>query len=188
MTVMIAFGTIEGQTRKIAEFVAKQIRDTGENVLLFDTSDRTGELALEGVDQVILAASVHERRHPKAFEIFVDANQKVLAEKPTLLLSISLKAAFENGREDAQDYADEMKLRTGLNPDKELLVSGAIRSDSYDFYASQVLRYVVLDGQEFDPSIRDHEFTNWDELASNVAAFIKGNGAGQRDNSGGQTQ
>ena len=187
MTVLIAYGTIEGQTRKIAEFVAKQVRDTGENVVLFDTSDRIGDLEFEGVDKVILAASVHERRHPKAFEVFVDTNRKVLAEKPTLLLSVSLKAAFESGREDAQDYADEMKLRTGLNPDNELLVSGAIRSDSYDFYASQVLRYVVLDGQEFDPSIRDHEFTNWEELASSVAAFLKGNGTGQRGGSDGQS-
>ena len=173
MTVLIAYGTIEGQTRKIAEFVAKQIRDANENVVLFDTSDKTGELSLEEADKVILAASVHERRHPKAFEIFVESNQELLAEKPTMLLSISLKAAFEDGQEEAQDYADEMKLRTGLNPDSELLVPGAIHADSYDFYASQILRYVVLDGQEFDPSVRDHEFTNWEDLASGVAAFLK---------------
>ena len=77
MTVLIAYGTIEGQTRKIAEFVAKQARDNGENVVLFDTSNKIGDLEFEGVDRVILAAPVHERRHPKAFEIFVDTNRKV---------------------------------------------------------------------------------------------------------------
>lgn len=178
MTVLIAYGTIEGQTRKIAEFVEKQVREAGDDVVLFDTADRAGELTFDGIDKVILAASVHERRHPKAFEIFVYSNRKVLAERPTHLLSVSLKAAFESGREEAQDFADEMKLRTGLDPDSELLVSGAIRSDSYDFYASQVLRHVVLDGQEFDPSIRDHEFTDWDELASSIAGFLKDNGTG----------
>ncbi len=188
MTVLIAYGTVEGQTRKIAEFVEKQVRDAGEDVVLFDTADRTGELAFDGIDKVILAASVHERRHPKAFEIFVDSNREVLAEKPTHFLSVSLKAAFENAREEAQDFADEMKLRTGLNPDSELLVSGAIRSDSYDFYASQILRHVVLDGQEFDPSIRDHEFTDWDELASSIADFLKRSGTGQTGNPGGEAK
>lgn len=176
MTVLIAYGTIEGQTRKIAKFVEKQVRAAGKDVVLFDTADKTGELAFDGIDKVILAASVHEGRHPEPFEIFINSNRKVLAEKPTHLLSVSLKAAFENSREEAQDFADEMKLRTGLDPDSELLVSGAIRSDSYDYYASQVLRHVVLNGQDFDRSIRDHEFTDWDELASSIGNFLKGNG------------
>lgn len=178
MTILIVYGTVEGQTRKVAEFVENQARAAGEDVVLFDTSDRTEDLAFDGIDKIILAASVHERRHPKAFEIFVDSSRTPLAERPTLLLSVSLKAAFADGRNEAQDYADEMKLRTGLKPTRELLVAGAIRSDSYDFYASQVLRHVVLDGQTLDPSARDHEFTDWDEIASSVADFLKDGATG----------
>ena len=127
MTVLIAYGTIEGRTGKIAKFVADRARAAGEDVVLFDTADKTGEQPFDDVDKIILAASVHERRHPKAFEVFVSSNQGVLSGKPTLLLSISLKAAFKDGQEEAKDYLDEMKLRTGLNPDRELLVAGAIR-------------------------------------------------------------
>lgn len=173
MTVLIAYGTIEGQTGKIAKFVAEQVAHAGETPVLFDTSDKTGKLSFEEVDKVILAASVHERRHPVPFEVFVSSNREVLKTLPTQLLSVSLKAAFAEGREEAADYADELKLRTGLSPDSELLVAGAIRTDSYDFYASQILRHVVLDGQEFDPQIRDHEFTNWDEISTKVSAFLE---------------
>ncbi len=177
MAVLIAYGTIEGQTGKIAKIVEKQVREAGEDVVLFDTADKTGELSFDGIDKAILAASVHERRHPKTFEIFTSANHMVLSELPTLLLSVSLKAAFDDGQEEAQDYADEMKLRTGLNPDSELLVAGAIHADSYDYYASQVLHHVVLEGKKFDPSVRDHEFTDWNELATSVADFLKGGAA-----------
>ena len=174
MAVLIAYGTIEGQTGKIAKFVQEHLRSSGEDVVVFDTSNTLGEPDLTGVDKIILAASVHERRHPQPFEVFVGSNREFFAKHPTLFLSVSLKAAFESGQEEAQDFADEMKLRTGLEPDNELLVAGAIRSESYDFYASQVLKHVVLAGQKFDPAVRDHEFTDWSALTSCVDNFVQG--------------
>ncbi len=172
MTVLIAFGTVEGQTGKIAETVAGLARDAGEEVVLFDTSDRIAEVSFEGVDTCILAASVHERRHPKPFEVFVSGNIDELSKRPTLFLSVSLSAAFDEGRDDAQDYLDEMKLRTGLNPDGELLVAGAIRTANCDYYATQVLRHVVLRDRPVDPASGDREFTDWDELAKTTTAFL----------------
>lgn len=183
MTILIAFGTVEGQTRKIAHFVNDQLRKAGQHTVLFNTDERGEGPTFDGVDKVILAASVHERRHPKPFEIFVASSLSELAKRPTLLLSISLKAAFPNGQEEAKDYVDEMKLRTGLTPACERLVAGAIRADSYDFYASQVLRHVVLSDQTFDPSVRDHEFTDWDALSSSVATFLLNDDAGLPDES-----
>lgn len=172
MTVLIIYGSIEGQTAKIAEFAAKLARDAGFEPVLFNTEDRTGDITFEGVDKVILAGPVHERRFPKPFEVFVSGQSETLARYPTLLLSVSLSAAFEERMEEAQDYADEMKLRTGLAPSDELLVAGAIRTESYDYYASQVLRHVVLRGNEAIPTEKNHEFTDWDALAARVAAFL----------------
>lgn len=174
MTTLIAYGTVEGQTGKIAHFVEDLARDSGESTVLFDTSDETGDVSFDGIDTVILAGSVHERRHPKTFEVFVGANSEALAERRTLLLSVSLSAAFPEGLEEAQDYVDEMKLRTGLQPDAECLVAGAIRIERYDFYATQVIRHVVLRGREFDPGVREHEFTDWEKLEAEVRAFLAG--------------
>ncbi|WP_299723368.1 flavodoxin domain-containing protein [uncultured Tateyamaria sp.] len=181
MTTLIAFGTVEGQTRKVAEFVEKHVRAAGEEIILFDTSEPIEKPTFDGIGRVILAAPVHERRHPKPFEAFVAASREELASKSTLFLSISLKAAFPEGQQEAQDFADEMKLRTGLTPKMELLVAGAIHSDSYDYYASQVLRQVVLAGHEFDPSVRDHEFTDWEEVGSCIADFLADHATGRKD-------
>lgn len=172
MTVLIAYGTIEGQTGKIADFLAKLVREAGEEVMLFDTADRIAELSFEGVDKCILAASVHERRHPKSFEVFVSGNADELSRRPTLFLSVSLSAAFDEGLEDARDYADEMKLRTGLQPEDELLVAGAIRTANCDYYATQVLRHVVLRDRPVDPATGDREFTDWGALSARTRAFL----------------
>ena len=173
MTVLIAFGSIEGQTGKIARFIEDLAINAGEKVRLYDTADRIGEVSFEGVDKCILAASVHERRHPKPFEVFVSGEREMLARCPVLLLSVSLSAAFDEGREDARDYVDEMKLRTGLVPDREMLVAGAIRTANSDYYATQVLRHVVLRRKGVDPADGDREFTDWDAIAEEVGAFLK---------------
>lgn len=173
MTILIAYGTIEGQTKKVAKYVEDLIRKAGEEVILFDTSGTAKGPSLEGIDKVILAASVHERRHPKDFETFVYSHRNVLADKQTLLLSVSLKAAFDDGQQEARAYAEEMAMRTRLDPTQTHLVAGAIRSESYDFYASQVLQHVVLQGQALDTGVRDFEFTDWDALDVAVGAFLK---------------
>lgn len=172
MAVLIAYGTIEGQTGKIAQFLEDVVRKMGESVDLYDTSDRTEDVDLAAYDKIILAASVHERRHPQDFEVFVTARRKELNEKETLLLSVSLNAAFEEGQEEAQDYMDEMKMRTEFEPKAELRVAGAVRASSYGYYETQVLRHVVLRGREVDPAVKEYEFTDWDALANSVKSFL----------------
>lgn len=171
MAILIAYGSIEGQTGKIARFIEKLLVDRGEDVRLFDTSDRHAVAEFEGANKVILAGSVHERRHPKDFEVFLMSHQEDLDKRNTLLLSVSLSAAFPEGIEEAQDYVDEMKMRTDLDPDEEMLVPGAVKTKRYDYFATQVLRHVVLRGRNFDPAVQEHEFTNWDDIAAKVVSF-----------------
>ncbi|EPX79992.1 flavodoxin domain-containing protein [Litoreibacter arenae] len=172
MTVLIIYATIEGQTGKIARFVETQLKDSGHNVRLLDASDKLAEVSFDGVDKVILAAPVHERRHPKPFEVLVTSVQKELAARETLLLSVSMNAAFPEGRDEAKDYVDEMVLRTGISPNTTLLVAGAVRNHRYDYYASQVLRHVVMRDREFDPNEESHEFTDWDAVKAAVEKFV----------------
>lgn len=172
MTVMIVFGTVEGHTGKIARFAARQAEASNHKVSLFDTENKLAPVSFEGVESVVLAASVHERRHPQHFEVFVGAHKKQLAGCKTLMLSVSLSAAFEAGMEEAQDYLTEMEMRTGFKPDHEMLVAGAVKTGSYDYFESQVVRHVVLKDRDYDPSLGEHEFTDWDALDAELDRFF----------------
>ncbi|MBW4710419.1 protoporphyrinogen oxidase [Roseobacter sp. YSTF-M11] len=172
MTILIVYASIEGQTRKIARFVEDHLKDQNCNVRVVDAGDKTVSVSFDDVDKVILAASVHERRHPKPFEVFLGAHRKELAEKETLLLSVSLSAAFPEGLAEAREYVVEMNMRTEMTPDRELYVAGAVRTSQYDYYARQVLRHVVLRGKDFDPGVDEYEFTDWDALAKDVSSFV----------------
>ena len=65
-----------------------------------------------------------------------------------------------------------MKMRTGFTPDAELLVAGAVRSNNYDYFTTQVIRHVVLRDRDYDPSLGEHEFTDWPALTSKISDFV----------------
>lgn len=172
MEIVILFETGEGQTRKIADVVARQARAAGHGVTLVDTSDKTAVLSLEKAGKVILAAPVHERRHPEAFEVTLSAVRKDLSARPTLMLSVSLKAAFPEGLDEAQDYLTEMEMRTGFSATQTALVAGAVRADSYDYFQRQIVRHVALAGHDVELSGGVQEFTDWQALAATVGSFL----------------
>lgn len=171
MKTLVIYATIEGQTGKIAKFVKDEIRKIGHDVDLVDANDPT-EISFEAIDAVIMAAPVHERRHPQNFEALITAHAANLAKLKTLLISVSLNAAFPEGREEAKEYVVEMNMRTGLKPDVELLVAGAVRTDRYDYFAMQVLQHVVLRDRDYVPQAGGHEFTKWDALTSDIVKFL----------------
>lgn len=172
MDVALVYESIEGQTRKVADYVAERLRAHGHGVRVLNSADRQSDVSFDGIDRVILAAPVHERRHPKDFEVLLAANSETLRQLPTLMLSVSLKASFPEGREEAQDYVTEMAMRTGVDFTKEVLVAGAVRTESYGYFEAQIVSNVVLEGQPVDLIDGVREFTDWEGLASHVDAFV----------------
>ena len=171
MSVLILFETVEGHTAKVADFAADVAREAGRTVEVIDLGGKE-EPAFGGVDHVILAASVHQRRHPRDFEATVAAHREVLSRLPVLMLSVSLSAAFPEGRDEAQDYLDEMKMRTGLAPNAEALVPGAVQTAKYDYFAMQVVKFVLLRGRQVDSDAAEHVFTDWEALRTTVQDFL----------------
>lgn len=172
MTVLIVYATEEGQTARIARFVEAELRKASYAARVVDAMDEEMEINLDGIDTVILAAPVHERRHPKPFERVLATHRDALGCRRTLLLSVSLSAAFPEGLEEADDYLIEMKMRTRFTPDAEALVAGAVRISEYDYFASQVVRHVVLRDRDYDPTKGEHEFTDWDALRKTLSVFL----------------
>ena len=96
----------------------------------------------------------------------------MLSTKPTLFLSVSLAAAFEDKAADAQRYVDMFLERVNWRPATVLLVAGAVRRAEYDYYREQILAHVVLEGRDLDDPESDQEFTDWDALAKAVDTFM----------------
>jgi menaquinone-dependent protoporphyrinogen oxidase len=173
MRILVAYGTSEGQTRKIAEAVAGRVRDLGHEAYLFDTAGNPMDLHVETYEKIIVAGSVHQRRHQESVEVFVTAKLAELQKKPALFLSVSLSAAFAEGMTEARSYVDAFLTTTGWKPAQALLVAGALQYAEYDYFKEQVIEHVVLKGRKVEGSKGDCEFTDWISLTRAIDAFVR---------------
>ena len=150
----------------------QQIRAAGHSVRSFNTENRLAPLSFDKIDTVILAAPVREGRHPKNFEVLSAAGLRELKSRQTLLISVSLKAAFPEGMAEAQEYLKEIEMRTKFELDFRALTAGGVRTSSYGYFENQVVHHVALDGRNVDLVDGVREFTDWDKLQTDVAEFM----------------
>lgn len=169
MRILLVYGTTEGQTRKIAEFCAARLAEAGHDVETRDSRRRMADLDMSSFDAAILAGSVHQRQHQETLLNFAVAHRAQLRAMPTMLLSVSLSVAFENGEDEARRYAEGFVDDTGLKPDVTELVAGALKFDQYDYYMNQIVEHIVLEDRA--PITQDREFTDWDALGKAVDTF-----------------
>ncbi len=60
MPVLVAYGTVEGQTGKIARFIAQIVQEHGDTATLTDTANPRENVDPAQFSQIVVAASVHE--------------------------------------------------------------------------------------------------------------------------------
>lgn len=175
MQVLITFGTTEGQTRKVAEAAAAQMREAGHEVEFYDTVHPGRHVELDAFDAFLIAASVHQEQHQPAVKSFVTAHRAVLNAKPSAFISVSLSAVLEETRPDAQAYVDRFVEVTGWQPTVTLLLGGALRFTSYDYFQEQIVKFVVVKGGAASDTDcdTDREFTDWGALSGFLDAFLK---------------
>ena len=151
MNILIVYGTTEGQTRKIAAWTATHIRERGHQVELRDSAALVSDLKLGPLDAFVIAASVHQEYHQEAVTNFVFAHNELLNTKPSALISVSLSAAMEDQKAEAQKYVDRFVSVTGWQPRMTLLLGGALRFTKYDYFQEQFVKFVVMK-RSGDPS------------------------------------
>lgn len=172
MNILIAYATTEGQTHKICKTIADQVVELRHQVEMLDTARKRRDVRSDDFDAFIVAASVHQEKHQNEIEVFVEASRDVLSTKPTMFISVSLAAAFEERASDANKYVTDFIARTGWTPAHTLTVAGAVRSEEYDYFQQQILEHIVLKDRDDFQTAETQEFTDWEELASAVEKFV----------------
>jgi menaquinone-dependent protoporphyrinogen oxidase len=172
-SLLIVYGTTEGQTRKIAERMADFARELGH------TAVAVNACACRSVyhgryDAVMVAASVHRGEHQRSVARFVRENLHALSQLPSAFFSVSLSAAGKEARqkEDARRCADAFLRETGWNPEMVRLVAGALAYTRYGLATRFLMEWIAWrEGGDTDTT-RDHEYTDWDQLRRDVELFV----------------
>lgn len=175
MKFLMVYGTTEGQTQKIARFVADRLQRQGHEVQLVNAVEVAPEVDPSDFDVVIAAASVHAGRYQSAIIHFVKDHLAALGTRPNSFLSVSLAAAGhdKDDVEGLEKCVADFIHETGWTPNTIHHVAGAFRYTSYDFLKRWAMKYIAYrKGGPTDTS-RDYELTDWDDLTRFVDSFLE---------------
>jgi menaquinone-dependent protoporphyrinogen oxidase len=159
--IFLLYGTTEGQTAKIAEFVADVLRERGHQVTVQNVKEAADTLQ-GGFDGVIVGASIHMSKHDKHVVAYVRKNQAALAQLPTAFFSVSLAAHDDTA--EAEGYVEQFEQQTGWRPDEVALFGGALLYTQYGFVKRHMMKRIARDkpGNLGTDLSRDYVYTEWD--------------------------
>lgn len=171
---LILYATVEGQTRKIAAFIADHLKKRRNEAVLVDAVDAPADLDPASFDAVIVASPVHMDRHHGAVVHFAKTHAAVLQKRPAAFISVSLHAISDEpeDREAMRQYADNFSRDAAWIPHAVHYAAGALKFTAYDFFKRLAARRVAKE-QGFATRLKDdYEFTDWTALTRFIDEFV----------------
>lgn len=173
MKALIVYGTTEGQTRKICEFLEQEMLDSGHKVTVNDTA--AAQLYPEHFDAVVVAASVHAGRYQTSIEHYVQEHLSTLNKKPTIFVSVSLTAATDEPEswKELEEVTQNFLTKTGWQPNTIEQVAGALRYSKYNFLKRFIMRMIAQKTGGGTDTSEDYEYTDWSQVKGLVTKLEK---------------
>lgn len=159
--ILILYGTTEGQTAKIADYIGDVIHQHGYQADAVDIAKAPRDIP-DGYDGLIIGASIHMGKHDKHVTEFVRSHLEALGGVPSAFFSVSLAAYGDT--EEAEGYVEQFEEETGWRPEKVALFGGALLYTQYGFIKRHMMKRIAKDkpGQLGTDISRDYVYTEWD--------------------------
>jgi menaquinone-dependent protoporphyrinogen oxidase len=172
MKFLIVYGTTEGQTRKIARFMEKQLLDAGHQVEISDTTDEPP--APNNYDAILIGGSVHMHKYQTALTHYIKSHVEVLNKKHGGFFSVSLAIAsdLEEEHREVEKITKDFLEQTGWKPVMITQMAGALKYTEYDFMKRMIMKMISKkEGRTTDTS-KDYEYTDWNAVKKFVNEFV----------------
>jgi len=173
--VLIPYGTSEGHTARIAEYLADVIRHRGHEAYPVEIK-RSDTLEPSGYDAVMVGASVHGGKHQRSVRNFVKKNRQALERLPSAFFSVSLAAQedTEGARKEVERYLENFVQQTGWRPRMIRVFAGALLYTQYGFVTRWIMRKIAREKGSLDlDTSRDYEYTDWQGVKRFAEQFLQ---------------
>lgn len=167
-SVLLVYGTSEGQTEKVAHHVAGVLTGRDHVVELVHGDRLPVSLDPEEYDAIVVGDSIHLGRHHGYVGRFVEQYRATLNDRVSAFYQLSLSAASENPESvaEADHIAEAFLDETGWDPDHVASFAGALVYSQYGPVGRFLMRRIARkEGGDTDTS-RDYEYTDWSEVTA----------------------
>ena len=183
MRAAVFYATREGQTRRIADRVATDLRARGVDVDIHNVKTLGAPVDWSLYGPVVVAASVHIGHHEKEMVAFVRQYRGELTRLRAAFLSVTLseagaedvRATAERRRQSAADVQRMIEVfvrETGWQPAHVLPVAGALAYSQYNFLIKFVMRRIARKAGAPTDTSRDYELTDWSAVDRFVGELV----------------
>jgi menaquinone-dependent protoporphyrinogen oxidase len=174
--VLILYGTTEGQTASISDYIVEVVRDHGQEAETLDVKEMPSGFVLDGYEAVIVGASIHMGEHEEYVRDFVKRNHEALGRMPSAFFSVSLTARehTDEARAQTREYVEKFVDETGWHPDMVGIFGGALRYTQYGFVKRHFMKKISKDkGSADTDTSRDYEYTDWNDVRHFAEEFLQ---------------
>lgn len=164
MKLLIVYGTTEGQTRKICEYMRNKAKGDGHDVTIVDSTGP--DIDPSGFNAVIIGGSLHAEKYQSSVRHYVEEHHKTLNKMPTGFLSVSLTAVHDDheSQQELEDITEKFLEQTGWKPTFVEQVAGALRYTKYNFWKKFIMRMIAKKNDGSTDTSTDTEYTDWNQV------------------------
>ena len=174
MKILVLYGSIEGQTAKIAERLAEIIRSRGHQVTTQSGEQLPANFPLKNFDAAIIGGSIHIGKYPAYLKRFVTTHRDWLNTVPSAFFTVcmAVHSQHEKSREEAARYGECFVTETGWQPRLLNTFAGAVKYTRYNLVTRFIMKWIAKrEGGSTDTS-RDHEYTDWEAVERFAENFL----------------
>lgn len=174
MHILILYGTVEGQTRKIAHYVSDHIQKLGHTVEIMDATVADRPIDVEPVSAVIALCPVHAGKLTKPFTHVISTNHAGLMARPGFLGIVSMAAAtkLNDDMHELNLMAEDFSEDTGWWPVVSEHIAGALKYTEYDFFKKWIMKRIASSYGGSTDTSTDTEYTDWNQLEAAINQFL----------------
>lgn len=163
MKTLILYSSRDGQSKKIADFIAQQLTSHQE----IDIQPLSQQTAVDfsKICCVIIGASIRYGHFHKDLYHFVKTYDKQLNAIPSAFFAVNLTARKANKDTPMTNvYTRKFLQKIEWKPTHTAVFAGALYYPRYNFFDRLMIQFIMrITGGETD-STKEIEYTNWDKV------------------------
>lgn len=173
MKFLIVYGTTEGQTRKIAYYMAKVLQNSGHNVLVAEAIEEPPS-PIE-FDAVLIGASIHIGAYQSAVTHYIKNYLNILNSTPGAFFSVCLAIAsdIEDEHQEVARITKTYLDKVGWRPNSVIQIAGALKYTQYNFFKRLLMKMIAKKEGRTTDTAQDYEYTDWEAVKTFVLEFEK---------------
>lgn len=165
VSVLLAYSSREGQTRKIMKRIAERLQEHGLKSELLDVQQVRGVMDIMKYQCVVVAGSIHYGHYSSHFRRFLKRHIQQLKQCHSVFFSVNLTARrAERNTALSSPYVRRVLKTLDWQPSISDVFAGALRYRSYPWYDSMMIRLIMAMMKGPTDTSKDYDFTPWERV------------------------